>query len=564
MQIPEYFAKERMVTPRYARPPAGISDEGGGMEARAIAQFGATLGWIGRKFQQAKDVTDVTEAQTSILESFSNLENQYAQDQDYATMLERWNKDSDKLRKSVLKKKGLSGQARRAIEQRFDRDRVRFGGKIKSYARIRQIDQGRAKFLEGLEAIYKEGGELAESRVVALIEGTQSADYISAETAQKYKKDIPKTLEWYQIERLLYTNPDVVPEMIDAAEHLDPQEKNQLRSRARTAQSRRLAEQRAEYDKYVEETEQDWLVKLRGHQLTENEIYASTLEVDKKQEWLKYIDVQAKEILAGEDIITNEVVKGELESMAYDIWTGAISLSDFQKRLKAARYIDKTIDDNAYDEIFSLAQREYKTYQANTIKTAIDEAKMELVDLPGEMDIRAMIASIQARFGGLRQTEEIQRVLNIRQLQFWHHGQYRRALNEWFAKNPDATGDEIYIESKKLLSHYRRRGIPEIKKILSEREKRLFMVSPDAAEMKKKYPKIWEAAQKVIDEDRREPEEKLDVYKSPTDKEAHKKVLLIWSKLPEDTKNLITALRAAFVSWEEIITADDLKSYLGK
>jgi len=258
--------------------------------------------------------------------------------------------------------------------------------------------------------------------------------------------------------------------------------------------------QKEEYDAYVEKTEQEWLVKLRNTELTEPEIMTSDLEVDKKQEWLGYVDKQLDEIKKDKEPVTNEEVKGRLESMAYDIWTGAVKMEDFLKELKTARYIDRTIDDAAYDEIFSLVQREHKTYQATAIKVAVDEAKIQLIDAPGDMDIFAAIEAAKAMFEGKELKKETERILSERQLQFWHHGQYRKALNQWFADHPDADADEIYIESRKLLSHYRRRGISEIERLLAEREKQLFTVSPDIEEMKEKYPEIWEAAGKAVGE----------------------------------------------------------------
>ncbi len=59
------------------------------------------------------------------------------------------------------------------------------------------------------------------------------------------------------------------------------------------------SQQKLEYDKYVEKTEQDFLGKLRQEQLTEDEIMASTLEVRRKEKWLGDIDAQAKERLEG-------------------------------------------------------------------------------------------------------------------------------------------------------------------------------------------------------------------------------------------------------------------------
>lgn len=551
-EIPTYFARERMEVSRLPRAPAGIADVGAGIEALGLIGFGRILSGISSDALQnlntvrseAQELEGTSQWERAHTEFFTGL----VRDQDFENYGKKYKAFAKSLRRQLLKK-GLTGDARRNLEAYMENQQVGQEKKVAAAFLAKQRDFGRVKAFQSV-INFEQAGD--SDGAVSAINHARNVGFMSAEEAFARKQNVNKNIETFRIENFLYTNPAVVPEMIDAAEHLNPQEKNELRSRARTAQSRLIAEQKAKYEQYVEQTEQDWLVKLRGHQLTENEIMASTLEVDKKQEWLKYVDEQAKEVLTGEDIITDEVVKGELESMAYDIFTGAISLPDFQKKLKDARYMDKTIDDTAYDEIFSLAQREYKTYQATAIKTAIDEAKMQLIDLPSDMSLRDQIHWIKEQIEDEKeQKQQIERVLKRRQLQFWHHGQYRRALSEWFAKNPDATADEIYIESKKLLTHYRRREISEIKGLLSEAEKRLQTVSPDVEEMKKKYPEIWEAAQKVVGERKlTEEEELLAEYKAIQNAlppEERKKLREIWDKAAKQN----VPLREFLTKWRE-------------
>lgn len=400
-------------------------------------------------------------------------------DPDYGNYLKKYEQYTKRIQKNILAK-ATTGGAKKALSQMFEQMTPSVKESIGNYAWSKKKSAMGAELLVAVRK-HELAGSAAKAEA-ALIEGV-GAGIIAADVAAGRALQVKGNVEYFAGVYLAEHNPEALLGVIDTPEYyenLNEAQKAELRGRARSSQARIMKTRQSEYDQYVEQVEQDWLVKLRNKQLTENEIMSSTLEVDKKQEWLGYIDKQAEEILAGEDIVTDEVVKGELESMAYDIFTGAISLPDFQKELKKTRYIDKAIDDAAYDEIFSLAQREYKSYQAQALKTAVDDAARQLIDVRTEMDVFAAYEAARAKFKGAELTKETQRILSDRQLQFWNHSRYRKALNDWFAKNPDATADEIYIEAQKLLVHYRGRTIDELKKLLSEQEKRLQTIAPPA------------------------------------------------------------------------------------
>lgn len=71
----------------------------------------------------------------------------------------------------------------------------------------------------------------------------------------------------------------------------------------------------------------------------------------------------------------------------------------------------------------------------------------------------------------------------------------------------------------------------------------------------------WDPKDDRVKELRGKP---LEVYKGVKDKTAHQKIIRIWGDLSKEMQAQVTALRATGASWEEIITADDLKPYLGK
>lgn len=177
-------------------------------------------------------------------------------------------------------------------------------------------------------------------------------------------------------------------------------------------------------------------------------IEKSSLDETEQWTWSERASSSASAKASGKDIITDEEVKGSLEKMAYDIWTGAVSFDDFKKHLNIARYDDKTIDDTAYDEIMSLGQRELKSYQATAMREREDYALKQLVDLPTEYDLNERLRHLTSQF-------QIDQTISLRKLQLENHDKYKKALRDLIKDNPDWDADEIYIQSQKLLTQYR-------------------------------------------------------------------------------------------------------------
>ncbi len=148
-------------------------------------------------------------------------------------------------------------------------------------------------------------------------------------------------------------------------------------------------------------------------------------------------------------IITNQSIKGDLESMAYNIHNGSVVLRDFRKNLDATRYDDKSIDDSDYDELRSLATREFKTYQSNEMGSRISFARNQLVTAPSDLGFAEQIRQITDAF-------QKEQAISLRKLEMDNLDQYRKALNDWFKDNPDADADEIYTKGRSMLAYYRK------------------------------------------------------------------------------------------------------------
>jgi len=210
------------------------------------------------------------------------------------------------------------------------------------------------------------------------------------------------------------------------------------------------AAQQREQLETAKEADRDEISKLirSGHSAT-TRIENSKLDENEQWTWFERERVESERLATGKAIVTNEEIKGQLESMAYDIPTGAVALSEIKKRLWNERYTELTIDNAAYDEIFSLAQREFKSYQAGAMKEREVHALGQLVTHPSELGYAEMLAQLTSKL-------EKEQAQVLRQLQFDNLDKYKKALRDWLKTKPDADADEIYEAGRSLLRHFRK------------------------------------------------------------------------------------------------------------
>ena len=238
------------------------------------------------------------------------------------------------------------------------------------------------------------------------------------------------------------------------------------------------------------EKNRDEISKLiRSGQSAGASIEGSNLDEKEQWMWFERERAETERKLKGEVIIANEQIKGQLESMAYDISTGAVTMPELKKRLYDERYTKKTIDDSAYDELFSLAERKFESYQAGAMKEREVYALGQLVTLPSEFGYLEQLRRLTTQF-------EKDQLTTLRQLQFDNLDQYKKALRDWLKKpeNKDATADEIYIEGRKLLVHFRK--TPEQLRTVYPKiptEKTILEAAKKVAGQKSPYPEYPDA-----------------------------------------------------------------------
>jgi len=201
------------------------------------------------------------------------------------------------------------------------------------------------------------------------------------------------------------------------------------------------------------ESNRDEISKLiRSGQSAASAIENSSLDEKEQWTWFERERAESERLVKGEDILTNQLVKGDIESMAYGIHDGSVTMPEFLKRLNEERYDKKNIDDSAYDSLKTIAEGKYESYQAREMAARIAHAKTQLVTYGDEL---SLVAAIQKMAKA-----ESEQTMSDRQLQLDNLDKYRKVLNDWFEIQREQkkypTADEIYKEGRKLLVHYRK------------------------------------------------------------------------------------------------------------
>ena len=165
---------------------------------------------------------------------------------------------------------------------------------------------------------------------------------------------------------------------------------------------------------------------------------------------IRSAEQEVKRVATGKAIVTNQEEKGNLEDMAYGIWTGAIRKSDYDEALIDARYPvegEPIIDDKAFDELKSLGARELKTTQAKGLAEAQAYGKGQIVQVSDELAWGQLLAGLKGKDKIQAQSERQE------QLQRW--SEYNRSMRVWVSEQKEPNEGDIYIESRTKLPFYR-------------------------------------------------------------------------------------------------------------
>ncbi len=462
--IEEYLANQSAEVSRLPRAPQTIVDVGQGIVAEAI---GAAAGQAG---QAAIDIANVEAQKQASRDAVTLAEIKGALDefefnsapdiskiqtiQDFKKQEEQYYKDWER------KAKTLTHGRSRTVQDRFKiyTEQHRTSAKI-SYTNKRrplEKDWAMASFQkEWANRLKSNAGNPISAKKHLELLVDQYDPYLTRKEKQSFLASIDESIA--EFNKIKYLEAVAVTTRrlpyVDAINYINEIPRTQITEPERNSLKTQRTAQKNIQDVELEvqrEKDRDEISDLiRSSQSATKRIENSLLDETEQFTWSERERLAVERRVKRIPIITDQRVKGSLESMAYDISTGAVTMPELKKRLDDERYSKETIDDSVYDEIFSLAEREFKSYQAGAMKDREIHALGQIVTHPSELGFEEKLRQLTSQL-----SKDQERAL--RQLQFNNLDQYKKALRDWLKENKDAGSDVIYTEGRKLLKHYRK------------------------------------------------------------------------------------------------------------
>ena len=456
-------------------------------KADMIGEITGMIGGIGEDLIRAEQASQLSKANIASTAEWGAAENYFKENADKPeTFVPYIRKSKSAMQKSIMA--GVSNSRARpqvmadfqeshakmlvraeglASLRRAENIRVDHGLAIASLEKTRSYDLGPSDAVDHIEDIHKTveyglaAGQYTEDGAEAEKVRLTNKAVGSYVTQELLKTGTPEKEAFARIDSINSESKDVfgTGDKLFGPDDIDKLKKDYL---AKKNFADATAKQKNDIE--MEKMRGDFLVKLHKKTLTVDEIAASGLPTQGdlgQQEFMDRVDQQAKDILKGDEIVSDMRIEAALEKMALDVSTGAVKLEDLSKAAAKARYTDKSIDDAGYDGIMSIANREHKTYQANALGEAISYGMRQLVST--EEAKKEMLDALIA--GGGDYTEMAKKMASAGRLAEENFSQYKRAMNEWFESEKkagrDPDDDEIYIKSRKTLVHFRGRKLDE-------------------------------------------------------------------------------------------------------
>lgn len=203
-----------------AQPRQAIVTYDGTQVARANAQLGQTIGGaierVAGGMLEKQDRYNFAQAKSAFLKAQVELENELADDQDYTTYAERYNKRMNEAKEASLKM--IRNPSDRALfQQDLELDIQRGLGSVQRKAKSKEIDVGRGTLMETInmnrEMALQAGDEATR---VSIIKATQDA--IEGAKDRGYLSD-QESVQWRQRATEDYALASV--EMLDPAGQLE-------------------------------------------------------------------------------------------------------------------------------------------------------------------------------------------------------------------------------------------------------------------------------------------------------------------------------------------------------
>lgn len=301
-----------------------------GAQARAFEDVSGMASGLAEKFNKIDIDNQLSDYEGSVSEQYNTLLNELATDLEpsgYAKKFDAYTKgvtnQANALKHPTAKRAAQNWVTRNTgVWQR----RVQYmalgraqqnAREALSLAEIKAVEQRNLEPLRRTLTRSLNNGIVSKERVEEIITKTQAQinNGLYADEAQRISQEegYEKAIDWVMKQKI---DTDVKKGIVSDIKF-------------------EAAQQQLEYDKQIEQIEQDFLVKLRQEKLTEDEVMNAPLEVDKKQEWLRYIDAQVKERLEGE-VELNWETYDRLQGLVEDYGEDKVSKDEVRQEISKA------------------------------------------------------------------------------------------------------------------------------------------------------------------------------------------------------------------------------------
>ena len=190
---------------------------------------------------------------------------------------------------------------------------------------------------------------------------------------------------------------------------------------------------------------QEYIGKLQASQISPER--AGVL-VNRVQDWM--IDKPR----TNDSILYANLVK-DVEQLK----TGVGDIADIRRRVRDAY---ANLDDSHFESITKMLEADIPSYHAGAMQNVLRFAERQLITLD---------EPTWAQFVAIAKGKTLEDATSKRQTEYWNLAEYHKELRDWLVKNHEATRDQIYIQSRKLLVLYRKRSSAEIEQLRAIQEK---------------------------------------------------------------------------------------------
>lgn len=471
MKIPDYFAKERMEVSRLGhvplpRAPAGLLAYTGRSEAVEEAQ---ALGGLGGALMQTGDIL----AKWYEREGNTQFDTQRRLAREAINRFELTGyPDADshdtgyKMLRAEIKKLSPKNTTGAAKFQSWLDDKSPNLDMMSAEKKIRMIHRNNLKaYFRNISSIADEK-DFNKARSEALLL-TQGAIDDGTRTPAQATSDYTKIMDnwlladvWRKATAIVRPDGEVdwseAVKWFGRAENIKGIDPAIIDSLSEDARTQLTQQQRRDNEKI--EAAQSEANKQLSDLLGDNKL--TTIEIKSRREILDDADYKnwMKIAITPSGKKGNPIDAAELYGDAIDIWRGAISKTEFDKRARASLARPDSINETEYRSLMQVAEQKLKEAQAQALSRANQEAGRLIVDLKDDEEtLKALLAVLKGK--------KRQEFMDKRKLQFWFLSQYNRELRDWIMENPDKIGKDFYQYAERLKHEYWNTSIEEIERL---------------------------------------------------------------------------------------------------